>query len=123
MNQNAKIRLLNNFANISFDWFDFDGDDCFNDFQIIVAEGQETKQFNFGRCAIFGLRKLSNFFLDKSQETVGLGFRNPDIRYCDIFRLGSDYRLVVRFEGNNLFEEINLKQPDIQINHDSFELL
>jgi hypothetical protein len=115
MEHSASIQLKDSKMNIRFEWSDYDGDDCFNNFQVLVAEGKQSEMFDFGACAIFGLRKLSKFFSDLSQETAGLGFRNPDIRYCDVFRNGKDYRLVIQYEGNNLHKEFNLSQPVIHI--------
>lgn len=105
-------------TDIIFDWSDYDDDDCFNNFQILVNEGKQFHEFDFGACAIFGLRKLSKFFSDSSQETAGLGFRNPDIRYCDVFRNGTDFRLVIQYEGTGMHKEFNLKQPIIRINNE-----
>lgn len=115
MKQGASIQLIDSVTNIRFEWSDYDGDDCFSDFRILVKEEKQTFEFDFGACVIFGLRELSKFFSDLSRETAGLGFRNPDIRYCDAYRNGNDYRLVVRYEGNNLHKEFNLKKPVIHI--------
>jgi hypothetical protein len=65
-----------------------------------------SRQFSFGPCAVHGLRKVSRFSRDDSQESVSLRFRHPDIRYCDIFRTYGDYRLVVRLEGSGPSEQL-----------------
>jgi hypothetical protein len=117
MEKISYIHLKSNLLEIHFEWHDFDGDDCFKDFHIIVRDEKTVTQFAFGPCAVFGLRKLRKFFSDRTQKTAGLGFRNPDIRYCDVFRKDSDYRLKIQFEGSNLCEEFVIKQPDICIDH------
>jgi hypothetical protein len=96
-----------------FVWVGFDGDDCFNDFHIDVATESGTQLFSFGPCAVQGLRKLSRFFRDHSQKSVGLGFHHPDVRYCDIFRVDGDYRLEVRFEGSGLSEQTWVRKPSV----------
>ena len=111
----AKIQVSDASTVVRFRWVGFDGDDSFNDFHIDVTRGAETQRFSFGPCAVYGLRKLSRFFRDDEQESVGLGFRNPDIRNCDVFRVGRSYRLVVRFEGSGLSEERTVRAPSIQL--------
>ena len=115
MEESTSIHLKDSLTDVRFEWSDFDGDDCFQSFQISVDEGNQSQKFDFGACANAGLRKLSKFFSDISQETTGLGFRNPDIRYCDLFRNGNVYRLVIQYEGNNLHKEFILNEPVIYI--------
>lgn len=100
---------------IRFRWVAFDGDDCFNEFHIDVTSVAATQRFSFGPCAVYGLRKLSRFFCDDKQQSVGLGFSHPDIRHCDILRVGGNYRIVVRFEGSGLSEEHTVLTPSIQL--------
>jgi hypothetical protein len=83
---------------MEFEWLDFDGDDCFRDFHINVVTETGTRRFNFGQCAVNGLRKFSRFFRDTTQTTVGEGFRNPGTCYYDLDRKKEGYSLVVRFE-------------------------
>jgi len=97
-----------------FVWVGFDGDDCFDAFHIDVIGESGSRQFSFGPCAVHGLRKVSRFSRDDSQESVSLGFRHPDIRYCDIFRTNGDYRLVVRLERSWLSEQLCVGKPSIQ---------
>lgn len=109
----AQICFKDATTDVRFVWAGFDGDDCFTDFHIDVTGESGTQRFSFGPCAVHGLRKVSRFFRDNSQESVGLGFRHPDIRYCDISRVDGDYRLVMRFEGSGLSEQRCVQKPSI----------
>jgi hypothetical protein len=109
------IQLTSEELQTRFEWSGFDGDDCFSAFQITVTADGQSRLFEFGPCAAAGLRKMIRFFSDSTQDTVGLGFRHPDIRHCDVHRLGDDYRFVVRFEGSGLHEEFHLYRPTLQI--------
>ena len=102
---NADIRIKGDSTEVSFEWRDFDGDDCFNDFHINVITETGTRRFDFGGCAVNGLRQFSRFFRNETPNTVSGGLRNPDIRYYDLYREKDGYRLVVRFEGTGLCEE------------------
>ena len=115
MRDSARIRINDDLTEIRFVWLGFDGDDCFNDFHIEVTDESGTQQFCFGACAVHGLRKLSRFFRDGTQEKVTLGFRHPDIPDCDISRSDGDYRVVVRFEGSGLSRECCARKPSIQL--------
>ena len=115
MKTSASIRLKSDRLRIGFEWLDFDGDDCFNTFYIDVVSETGTRRFDFGGCAVNGLRKLSSFFRDTTQTTVGGGFRNPDVCYYDLDRKHDDYCLVVRFEGKGLIEEFNIQTPEVEI--------
>jgi hypothetical protein len=114
----AQISINDAATDVRFVWAEFDGDDGFNDFHIDVTGKCGTQRFSFGPCAVHGLRKVSRFFRDKSQESVGLGFRHPDNRYCDIFRVDGDYRLVVGFEGSGLSEQHHVQTPSIHLGDD-----
>lgn len=115
MRTSAFIRLKNESIQIGFEWLGFDGDDCFNDFHINVVTKTSTRRFDFGGCAVHGLRKVSRFFRDTGQTNVGGGFRNPDVRYYDLDRRDGGYRLVVRFEDKGLREEFNIQAPQMEI--------
>lgn len=115
MRTSAFIRLKSDRLQIGFEWLDFDGDDCFNDFHINVITESGTRRFDFGGCAVHGLRSVSQFFRDTSQKTIGGGFRNPDICYYDVDRKNDGYRLVVRFESKGLREEFNIQTPQMEI--------
>jgi hypothetical protein len=112
---NAHIRINDATTEMRLAWLGFDGDDCFRDFRIDVASEAGTKQFCFGPCAVHGLRKLSRFFRDRSQASVGLGFQHPDIRCCDFVRADEGYQLRVRFEGSGLSEHFFVRNPSVQI--------
>ena len=111
----ADIRIKGDSTEVSFEWRDFDGDDCFNDFHISVITETGTRRFDFGGCAINGLRQFRRFFRNEKPNTVSGGFRNPDIRYYDLYREKDGYRLVVRFEGSGLCEEFNVGNPRTEI--------
>ena len=118
MKPTASIQLNDSTLDIRLEWFDYDGDDCFRHFQILVLESDSRQKFDFGGCAIFGLRKLSGFFSDATQKSAGLGFRYPDIRFCDFYREGSNYRLIIKFEGTNLHKEFAICQGSVFVNDD-----
>lgn len=114
MRDSAQIHIKDATTDMRFVWVGFDGDDCFNDFHIDVTGQSGTQRFSFGPCAVNGMRKVSGFFRDDSQESVSLGFRHPDIRNCDMFRDDRDYRLVVHFEGSGVSEQHFVRKPSIQ---------
>jgi hypothetical protein len=115
MRTSAHIRLMSERSQMEFEWLDFDGDDCFHDFHINVITESGTRRFNFGGCAVNGLRKVSRFFRDTTQMTVGGGFRNPGICYYDLDRKNEGYSLVVRFEDGGLREEFYIRNPEMEI--------
>lgn len=75
---------------------------------------QNTRRFDFGPCVVSSLRRLTKFFRDGTQLTVGGGFRHPDIRYYDVHRAGDGYWLVIRFESG-LHERFQIPTPSVQI--------
>jgi hypothetical protein len=111
----ASIRIHTKESEWRFDWRDFEGDDCFQTFEITVVEEGRTRHYDFGACVVQAVRKLNRFFEDPTQATVGGGFRNPDIRYYDLHRSPDQYRLVVRFEGNALHDEFVLSEPQTDL--------
>jgi hypothetical protein len=115
MVQSARITLTSSDAAARFEWLDFDGDDCFGDFHVIATSASGDRRFDFGPCAVWGLRRLSRFLRDPAQPSVVLGFRHPDIRHCELFRSTDTYRLVVHFEGSSLHEEFCFEQPEIDV--------
>jgi hypothetical protein len=112
---NAHIRITDATTEMRLAWLGFDGDDCFGDFRIDVTSEAGSQKFCFGPCAVHGLRKLSSFFRDGSQASVGLGFQQPDIRCCDFVRANEGYRLLVRFEGSGLSEQFFVRKPSVEI--------
>ena len=121
MKRSAHIEITGDTVKVRFDWVVFDGDDCFEDFFITITTDGETRRFDFGPCAISGLRKLVRFFGDPAQETVSGGFRHPDIRYYDLLRSAEGYRLVVRYEGSGLHEELHIHHPTVDIAGEYFQ--
>lgn len=122
MKDSAFVRLKDDKSEMQFEWLAFDGDDCFNDFHVNITSATGTRRFDFGACAIHGLRKLSKFFRDETQVSVSLGFQNPDIRCCDICRGDDGYRLIVRFEGSGLHEQFDVQSPMVQIDEEFLRL-
>jgi hypothetical protein len=121
MDKSASICVTGD-SEMQFEWFDFDGDDCFDDFHVNVTIGTVRARFDFGPCAVHGLRKLSKFFRDAAQTAASLGFRHPDIRHCDVYRTEDGYRLAVRFEGSGLQEEVCIHSPSVQIDDEFLKL-
>jgi hypothetical protein len=116
---NALICAKNTATDVQFVWTGFDGDDCFNDFHVVVTTKGGTQQFNFGSCAVYALRKLSTCFRGVGEPSASLGFRNPDIRSCDVLRLNDGYRIKVQFEGNGFSREFVIQKPSLEL-HDEF---
>jgi hypothetical protein len=115
MERHAHIQLKAQSEEVCLRWAGFDGDDSFTDFHISVTRGGDTRHFDFGPCAVFGLRKMRRFFTEATQQTAGLGFRHPDIRLCDVFRSDDSYKFVVQFEGSGLREEFQIHKPKIEV--------
>jgi hypothetical protein len=111
----ADIRIKGDSTEVSFEWCGFDGDDCFNDFHINVITETGSRRFDFGGCAVNGLRQFSRFFRNGTQNKVSGGFRHPDIRYYDLYREKDGFRLVVRFEDSGLCEEFYVRNPRTEI--------
>ena len=118
MTQTTQIALRSTTTTALFDWSSYDGDDCFEIFRIIVSAEGETQQFDFGPCAIRAVRMMKEFLADDTKAEVGGGFRNPDIRYYDIYRSMGRLRIVIRFEGSGLNKEFIISDPDILITGD-----
>ena len=114
MEHTAYILLQSKDAEIRFGWLGFDGDDCFDDFHVTYVSGGDTRRFDFGPCVVAGLRKLARFFSDPTEQVVESGFRHPDVRLCEVRRDDESYRVVIRFEGSDLHEELHIQQPSIQ---------
>ena len=115
MERTPHIRLQSSDAEMRFDWLDYDGDDCFRDFHVTYVSRDGERRFEFGPCVVWGLRKLTRFFTDPTKQTAELGFRHPDIRHCDLHRAADSYRLVVRYEGSGLHEELHIERPLVHV--------
>lgn len=112
MANSASIRVKDNDAEALLHWRNFDGDDSFRSFQINIINGNQTEQFDFGGCAVWGLRKSSRFFRGKL-DSAGGGFRFPDIRTYDLKRTDNGFLLQIRFEEANRSEEIRFTDPTV----------
>ena len=115
----AVIRAKDATKDIQFAWTGFDGDDCFTNFQIIATTEGGTEEFSFGSCAVYALRKLSRVFRGGSEASASLGFRNPDVRSCDVLRLADGYCIKVQLDGNRFSREFVVKNPSLEL-HDEF---
>ena len=118
MQTSEQIQFKTYAIEVNLNWNAFDGDDCFNDFHILIISGSQTHRFDFGPCAVHCLRKWTKFLNDPTKTTVGAGFRNPDIRYCDLSRFNNNYKLVITFEGSNLREEFEISNPTLHLRRD-----
>ena len=112
MRASAGIRAKGAGYEVFFEWLDFDGDDCFRDFHIEIVNGSETERFDFGDCAIWGLRKSVRFFRGRLDEASG-GFRFPDIRTYELTRTEVGFKLQIRFEGNDLSRQVQISNPTL----------
>jgi hypothetical protein len=121
MERAPHIQLTSEGTEARFEWSGFDGDDCFADFHVTVTAGGQAHRFEFGPCAAYGLRRLRRFFTDPTQTAAELGFRHPDIRHCDVYRSGENYRLRVRYEGSGLHKEFHISRPAVHIHEDEDE--
>jgi len=122
MKNSAYIRLKSDPLEIYFEWRDFDGDDCFNDFHIVVTFPTGTLRFDFGPCVVRGLKKVSRFLRGKTQTSINGGFQHPDIRVYEVHREHHGYRLFVRFEGNGLNERFYIENPSMEIDDELLKL-
>jgi hypothetical protein len=60
------------------------------------------------------------FLSDSAQQSVGGGFRHPDVRTYDWRRSGSEFTLLVKFEGSGLAAEYVVQNPEVSVIEDSF---
>lgn len=117
MKDSANIRVKVDHAEVMFEWLGFDGDDCFGDFYIEIANGTEARRFDFGPCVTWGLRKAVKFFEGKL-DTTSSGFRVPDIRTYELTRTDDGFLLEIRFEANNQYEQFHLSKPAVAIDYE-----
>jgi hypothetical protein len=122
MKNNAHVRVKGHSIEMLFEWLDFDGDDCFKDFHVNVVNETNTQRFDFGPCAIHGLRKVCKFFKEITETTVSGGFRYPDVRSYDVQRIDDGYRVVIRFEGGGLHEQFYIPSPSVQVDDEFLEV-
>ena len=112
----VSITLQDEALSVVLSWDCFDGDDCFEDFRIRATQrNSDPRVYEFGPCAIRAVRKMKQFLGDVAQQSVGGGFQHPDVRTYDWYRIGSDLKLLVKFEGSKFEAEHTLKSPTIQI--------
>ena len=115
MKDSAQIRVKGDLTEMRFEWGGFDGDDCFGDFQISVTNEADVKRFDFGPCALHGAQSYTDFLRISPKQRSAWGSVTPTFRRCDVHRLPSGYRLVVRFEGNQLHEQVDVFSPLVHI--------
>lgn len=119
--KSVRVALKDGHLEVLLAWEQFDGDDCFEDFRIIVyPRGSVSHVYEFRPCAVHAVRKLKEFISDSSVQSVGGGFRHPDIRTYDLHRVGADLRLAVKFEGTR-FEALHvLESPEIRFEEEPY---
>jgi hypothetical protein len=61
MKTTAFIYLKSDSIQTHFEWLDFDGDDCFDEFHIDVITARSNRRFSFGACVVGGLRQDEQF--------------------------------------------------------------
>ena len=110
MRETASIQVEDADHKVLFEWLDFDGDDCFRDFHIVIENETGTERFDFGDCAIWGLRKCVRFFRGRLDKAEG-GFRFPDIRTYDLARTEDGFSLQIGMEGTNRSEQFQVRKP------------
>ena len=95
--RNVQISVDSETCNAILRWTGFDGDDAFDSFQIqIQRKDAEPQCFEFGACAVWGLRRSTRFFSDQKEPATGGGFRHPDVRTYDWVRDGVILRVKTR---------------------------
>ena len=112
MSESATIQVESVDHKVLFEWLDFDGDDCFRDFHIVVEDARGTERFDFGDCAIWGLRKCVRFFQGRLDNASG-GFRFPDIRTYELTRIEEGFLLQIVQEGTNRSERFHVRKPTL----------
>ena len=112
MRDSASIRAKAANSEVLFEWNDFDGDDCFQDFHINIVNETKMQRFDFGHCVVSGLRRSVRFFRGQIDK-AGSGFRVPDVRTYELARTEDGFLLQIRFEGNALFERFHLNKPTL----------
>jgi len=114
VSRTVKIEMKDKSLTVRLLWDRFDGDDCFDDFRITVAPSAgESRVYEFGPCAVRAVRKMKQFLSDPTIESVGGGFRHPDIRTYEWTRVGDDLKLIVKFEGRHSEAVHTLRNPII----------
>jgi hypothetical protein len=112
----SSITLKARDAEWTFRWTGFDLDDCFDLFQISVKESEREEMYDFGPCVVSALRHLTRVFEGRlSEDAAGGGFRNPDQRFYELRKRGTDYNLIIRFPEKGLEKEFDLNQPEVTI--------
>jgi len=114
--KSVSITLNDAALSVALKWDRFDGDDCFEDFGITVTpRSSDSRVYEFGPCAVHAVRKMKLFLAEQGQQSVGGGFQYPDVRTYDWYRVGSDLKLVVKFEGSRFEAQHELKSPVVRI--------
>lgn len=98
-------------------WQRFDGDDCFESHTIEFTDAHGVQRFEFGACVIRCVRKFQ-WLVNGEKDSVGCGFRIPEIIYYDVER--RDDLLQIRVYSDELaidtlltvkFEDIDFTNP------------
>lgn len=112
----STIRLKGDESEWLFRWSGFDLDDIFDLFQITVSQPGARESYDLGPCTVWGLRHLTRIFESQlSEDAAGGGFRNPDRRFYELRRHGTDYNLIIRFPEKGFEKAFGLSQPEVTI--------
>jgi len=114
--RNASISARAIKSEWKFEWSGFDGDDCFNEFNIVVLNFGNESRFEFGPAVVRSLRNLNRFFNEDDGKGVSGGFRCPDIRTYDLERKGEDFLLVLSTDNGKKKHEFSISNPEISCN-------
>jgi hypothetical protein len=112
LNDSASLTLGTPSANLRFDWLEYDGDDCFAQHVITYSGRDGTKTFNLGACATRCIRKIESL-LNAETESVGFGFRVPEIIYYDIDRTDDSLKLHVYSDELGLDAEMQVALTEV----------
>ena len=112
MKQHAWVELADAGMLVRLDWRDFDGDDCYGQFSILVRAGSPDRLFDMGPCSASCVARVTRFLRDPAATEAGGGFRNPDICAFSLQRTATGFRVVVERDGGR--DEFELTQPAVK---------
>ena len=113
----SRIVLRGETSTVAFLWRKFDGDDGFDEHVVEFHGRGSSTPYEFGGCAVAGLRKLSKFLDSPLETSVQSGFRNPMSMDYRIDRNGPDYVLRIEIEGKEAVE-YRVLRPSVSIDRD-----
>lgn len=113
-----EISLRDEHTEIVFLWSDFDGDDCFNNHKVLVRHSGQETEYDLGPCVVSGPRKLTRLVEGDEDNSIGFGFRNPDIITYDLKRTSTSYEFTLIRDAQNLNTRVTLVNPQIRVNRE-----